>query len=72
MKINSVIIEDAGVNTTGSRGIVDIFWEGEGEFGHIYLYFYGDGRIKIDSEYMGKEFVKQVLSKLVDDAELKE
>lgn len=59
-------------------GFIDIYWEnndmefGNGEFGHIYLYFSADGELQIDSEHMGKEFVKEVFNKLVNSAILKE
>ena len=63
-----------GVKETSiESGFIDIYWEdGEGEFGHIYLYSSVGEELQIDSEHMEKEFVKKVFNKLVDSATLKE
>lgn len=63
-----------GVKETPKEGgFIDIYWENEdAEFGHIWLYSSADGELQIDSEHMGKEFVKKVFNKLVDNATLKE
>lgn len=54
------------------KNIVDVYWEDDNMFfGHIYLFTNGlNDKVQIDSEYMGKDFVKKVLCQLVDDAEL--
>lgn len=56
-------------------GFIVISWERESkihgfgiEFGQIILTQKKDGRITIDSETMSKEFVKNVLSDIVDKA----
>jgi hypothetical protein len=72
MKIDNVIIDKATELLSQQGSIIDIYWEGEGEFGHIYLYSYNDGRLELDSEHMGKEFVKQVFNKLIENAEMEE
>ena len=50
-----------------------ISWAGNKEdsgFGQITINRFKNGAIVIDSEYMGKDFVKKVLTKLVDDAKV--
>jgi hypothetical protein len=72
-----IMIIDASINgvkeTPKRGGFIDIYWEDEcGEFGHILLYSSADGELQIDSEHMGKEFIKKVFNKLVDNAKLME
>jgi len=71
------MIIDVGIDgvtkTPNNGGFIDVYWEDDdGEFGHIYLYSSVDGEVQIDSEHMGKEFIKKVFNKLVDNAVLKE
>jgi hypothetical protein len=63
-----------GVKETSIEScFIDIYWEDEeGEFGHIYLYSSVGEELQIDTEHTGKEFVKKVFNKLVDNATLKE
>lgn len=63
-----------GVKETSiESGFIDIYWESEeGEFGHIYLYSSTGEELQIDSEHTGKDFIKKVFNKLIDNATLKE
>jgi hypothetical protein len=59
--------------TSIESGFIDIYWEDEGgEFGHIYLHSSVGEELQIDSEHMGKDFIKKVFNKLIDNATLKE
>ena len=50
-----------------------LLWTAEGiGFGQIEFWVDADGCVEIFSEYMGKEFVKLALIKMVDDADLRE
>jgi hypothetical protein len=49
-----------------------ISWSGNIGFGEIHISDRGDRGIKIDAEQLSKEFVRAVLMKLVDNAELDE
>ncbi len=72
MKITEVTIYGVKESPMTGEDFVDIYWENdEGEFGHIDLHS-SDGDLEIDSEHMGREFVKQVFNKLIDSATLKE
>jgi len=64
--------EIEGVYATGGIFGFTISWSSEKGFGEItFSQLPGDeGVITIDSEMMTKEFVKAVLNKLVDDAQL--
>jgi len=58
-------IEDSCHPTDG----VLFTWTAKGTgFGELYFY-HKDGKLKCDSETMGKEFVKRMLCQMVDDAE---
>jgi hypothetical protein len=73
MEITKVHINGVKHNPKTMDDYIDIYWQNEElEFGHIGLYSSFDGKIVIDSEYMRKEFIKQVFEKLIDDAELKD
>jgi hypothetical protein len=43
--------------------------ENGGEFGEV-TFILGSEKLKIDSEYMDKDFVKKLLNQMVDEAEL--
>lgn len=48
-----------------------IEWSNEhGEFGEILIEQDNEGKIKIGSEYMSADFVKQVLASIVDNAQI--
>jgi len=50
------------------EGLIDIGWNTKSAgFGHL-SFDNKDGKIHCSSETMGREFVKKVLGKLVDDA----
>ena len=43
------------------QGATDIYWEDEElGFGHIYLYTDSMEKVVIDSETMGKDFIKKI------------
>ena len=66
-------IEGAMENSEKEYIYISIFWENhEAEFGHIGIFSYKDGSIEIDSEHMGKKFVKKVFNELVNKAKLRE
>ena len=65
--VHSACIEGVFGNLTELG--VKLSWIGDG-YGDISITETETGAIKIDSEYMSKEFVMEVLKKLVDDAEL--
>lgn len=54
-----------------NKGGMVISWATGMGFGEITIIKAKDDSIRIDSEYMSKEFVKAVLGKLVDMAEIK-
>jgi hypothetical protein len=64
MKIRRVVFKENYAN-------VQWFSEEIG-FGEIEFYFDATGMLVIDSETMNKEFVKQVLEQVVDNARLRE
>ncbi len=66
--VHSACIEGVFGNSTELG--VRFNWMGTDGYGDISITETTDGTIKIDSEYMSKEFVMEVLKKLVDDAEL--
>lgn len=68
-RIETAVIDS--IDGMDKKGLIDIYWDGELGFGHIYLIFNNDDQLVIESEYMGKEFIKEVLCKLVDDACIK-
>ena len=49
--------------------MVILKWTGRG-FGEVLISIHKNGKIVIESEHMGRDFVKAVLCKLVDDAEV--
>jgi hypothetical protein len=50
-----------------------ILWSDEEQyFGEITFLIAENGNVKINSEHMGKDFVKKVLCQLIDDAKLVE
>lgn len=57
-----------GVYANDSQMGFKIRWISNG-FGEINICQLSSGQILIDSEYMGKEFVKKMLCELVDKAE---
>jgi len=66
--VHSACIEGVFGNLTELG--VKLSWMGTNGYGDISITETADGTIRIDSEYMSKEFVMEVLKKLVDDAEL--
>ncbi len=66
--VHSVSIEGVFGNLTELG--VKFSWIGTNGYGEISITETTDGTIRIDSEYMSKEFVMEVLKKLVDNAEL--
>jgi hypothetical protein len=50
--------------------VVNINWDSTEGFGQLGIIINESGKVFIDTEYMGREFAKQVLNKLVDDAEV--
>jgi hypothetical protein len=68
MEINNV--EILGVKEKDENaGLLRIEWQYEKGFGVLNL-FINNGKVEIDSEFMSKDFVKQILCKLVDEAKL--
>jgi hypothetical protein len=68
--VTSAVVSHSGASD-GCIGFV-IDWESKSAgFGQLAVSVYRDGRVKLDTECMGREFVKAVLAKLVDDAEVK-
>jgi len=65
--VHSVSIEGVFGNLTELG--VKFSWIGDG-YGEISITETVDGTIRVDSEYMSREFVMEVLKQLVDDAEL--
>lgn len=50
---------------------LEILWTIPGVgFGEAKLSRWGDGKVTVSTEYMGKEFVKKLISDLIDQAEL--
>ena len=66
--VHSVSIEGVFGNLTELG--VKFSWIGTNGYGEISITETTDGTIQIDSEYMSRESVMEVLKKLVDDAEL--
>ncbi len=66
--IHQVNIE--GVFSTTSHIGFTLGWTATKGYGLLQVMFCDDGVLRIDSEHMSKEFVIEVLKKLVDDAEL--
>ena len=66
--VRSVSIDGVFGNLTGLG--VKFGWIGTDGYGEISITEMVEGTIRIDSEHMSKEFVMEVLKKLVDDAEL--
>jgi len=66
--VHSVSIEGVFGNSTELG--VKLSWMGTDGYGEISITKTEAGTIQIDSEYMSKEFVMEVLKTLVDDAEL--
>jgi len=66
--VHSASIDGVFGNLTGLG--VKFGWMGTDGYGEISITKTETGTIEIDSEYMSKEFVMEVLKKLVDDAEL--
>jgi hypothetical protein len=66
--VHSACIEGVFGNSTELG--VRFNWKGTDGYGEISITKTETGAIEIDSEYMSKEFVMEVLKKLVDDAEL--
>ena len=66
--VHSACIEGVFGNLTELG--VRLGWMGTDGYGEISITEMVEGTIRIDSEYMSKEFVMEVLKKLVDDAEL--
>jgi hypothetical protein len=66
--VHSVSIEGVFSNLTELG--VRLGWMGTDGYGEISITETVEGTIRIDSEYMSKEFVMEVLKTLVDDAEL--
>ncbi len=50
------------------EGDIDLQWEADCGFGHLAFKLMPDGTIHCNNEAMGREFVKNVLNKLVDTA----
>lgn len=50
--------------------VVNIDWDSSEGFGQLGIIINESGKVFVDTEYMGREFAKQVLNKLVDDAEV--
>lgn len=46
-----------------------IYWDGKPGFGRLSIKV-KDGKLKLDTEFMGKDFAKAVMSKLIDAAEV--
>lgn len=74
-KINNANINDVSINAVFSNSENSGFslsWDSkELGFGEIsFIQFHKNGKIRIDSEHMGKDFVKKVLHAFVDIAKL--
>ena len=55
----------------GDTDVLVLRWAKENdEYGQVEIFQTGYEKIKINSEYMGKEFVREVLNFLVDHAEI--
>lgn len=62
--------EEPGGTVIGNRGGLEIDWQTAGAgFGTLMLSLNREGRLRIDSEYMGREFCLEVLKKLLESAE---
>ena len=60
------------ITTDYKEGDIDLDWTCKGiGFGHL-AFKLKDGKILCNNEYMGKEFIRSVLNKLVDDCILTE
>lgn len=66
--VNEVNIE--GVFCTMDHVGFTLNWMATEGYGLLTFRFCDDGVIRIDSEHTSKEFVMEVLKKVVDDAEL--
>jgi|HubBroStandDraft_2_1064218.scaffolds.fasta_scaffold00002_61 hypothetical protein len=49
-----------------SEGGMKILWQGKVGFGELCLMAQPGGRVYIDHEFMGEEFCKAVLAKVID------
>lgn len=73
MKIRNIDISRDHIESNDTIDIYDeikITWVDKKEFGEIKIRVYYNGTVKIDSEYMDKKFIKQILYHIIDDAEL--
>ena len=58
-------IHDVNISTDYKEGDIDLEWTASIGFGHLAFKIVGD-KIHCNNETMGREFVKEVLNKLVD------
>ena len=65
VKINSV---STWSKHRGNNGGLRINWLANVGFGQLDIFMDEEGKLVVDSEYMGKEFVMEVLEALVDNA----
>jgi len=73
MKIRNIDIDWPQIDDLDNvYGLIKIGWIDERlGYGELEINIYDkDESVTLRSEYMGKEFVKQILNKIVDDAEL--
>ena len=51
---------------------IKLLWNKHGEFGEIIIYQNDKNEIVLETEYMGKQFAKDVLNDIIDNAILAE
>jgi hypothetical protein len=66
--IHQVDFEGVFANTDGMG--IKLSWVASDGYGELQIKRADDGNCYIDSEHMSKEFVMEVLKKLVDDSKL--
>ena len=62
-------VEYAGTRAAPEKGFTIRWATPNVGFGQFYFWHDGE-KVQIASEHMGKEFIKKVLCKMVDDAEI--